>query len=313
MITMDPLPAAVFVSCTRKHPEEIIKLMLSEDGITEPKMMGDNVKAFTWNIDTKYYKTDIYLCSMENKSIENQDFASSVEAVIINFDSNEENGLQTVESWLPFTREFEPEINILLCERCAEDSLHGTSKVKAQEWCVKNGFELVELDPYVASDDEEYELDFKETTGIKRVVQALHAHMWPNLVLKDSSSQVSKTMQNLLNGENIVESKQDDLVGTLAGNLNKVEITNGMSCSSSSANGILAHPVLQESVPDLSSHDLPDNYVDLLDNLQEMKERVQSLPSDQRKAAAEKVVMAFWRALGGDEDEVAGLSDSDET
>ena len=31
----------------------------------------------------------------------------------------------------------------------------------------------------VASDD-----DFKETTGAKRIVQALHAHTWPNLTLK---------------------------------------------------------------------------------------------------------------------------------
>lgn len=30
-----------------------------------------------------------------------------------------------------------------------------------------------------ASDD-----DFKETTGAKRIVQALHAHTWPNLTLK---------------------------------------------------------------------------------------------------------------------------------
>ena len=26
--------------------------------------------------------------------------------------------------------------------------------------------------------------EFQETTGIKRIVQALHSHMWPNMVLK---------------------------------------------------------------------------------------------------------------------------------
>lgn len=55
--------------------------------------------------------------------------------------------------------------------------------ISAQEWCVKEGFELVELEPEV---DEEWEAeqDFIETNGIKRVIQALHAHIWPNLVMK---------------------------------------------------------------------------------------------------------------------------------
>lgn len=48
---------------------------------------------------------------------------------------------------------------------------------------MKNGYELVELDPELDA-EWEAEQDFVETTGIKRVVQALHAHVWPDLVLK---------------------------------------------------------------------------------------------------------------------------------
>ena len=33
-------------------------------------------------------------------------------------------------------------------------------------------------------------------------------------------------------------------------------------------------------------------------------EHAQSLPHEERKEYAEKVVMAFWNAIGGDEDEV---------
>lgn len=59
--------------------------------------------------------------------------------------------------------------------------------VSAQEWCVQRGYELVELDPEL---DEEWESeqDFIETTGIKRVVQALQAHIWPDLTLKGNVS-----------------------------------------------------------------------------------------------------------------------------
>lgn len=52
-----------------------------------------------------------------------------------------------------------------------------------QEWCVEQGFELVELNPEIDVEWEE-EQDFLETTGVKRVVQALHAHLWPNLHMK---------------------------------------------------------------------------------------------------------------------------------
>lgn len=35
----------------------------------------------------------------------------------------------------------------------------------------------------------------------------------------------------------------------------------------------------------------------------------QQLPPDQRKVYAEKVVLAFWDAIGGDEEEVKELND----
>lgn len=51
----------------------------------------------------------------------------------------------------------------------------------------------------------------------------------------------------------------------------------------------------------------------LFEQLHNMKEHVQGLPSDQRKACAEEVVMAFWRAIGGDADELDGLGESGST
>ena len=57
------------------------------------------------------------------------------------------------------------------------------NRLATQTWCVDNGFELVELNPEVESDSD-VEDDFIETTGIKRIVQALHAHTWSNLQMK---------------------------------------------------------------------------------------------------------------------------------
>lgn len=46
------------------------------------------------------------------------------------------------------------------------------------------------------------------------------------------------------------------------------------------------------------------DFTQLFGELQTMKQRVSALPSDQRKACAEQVVMAFWSAIGGDSDEI---------
>lgn len=58
------------------------------------------------------------------------------------------------------------------------------TNISALEWCIEHWFELVELNPEPDPEWEEEEEDFVETTGIERVVQAMHAHRWPNLQMK---------------------------------------------------------------------------------------------------------------------------------
>jgi len=37
--------------------------------------------------------------------------------------------MQEVESWLPFIKEMAPEVQILLCEKCLEQSVKGSSRM----------------------------------------------------------------------------------------------------------------------------------------------------------------------------------------
>ena len=46
--------------------------------------------------------------------------------------------------------------------------------------------------------------DFPETTGVKRIVQSLHAHMWPNLEMKGSNALICEEWINY-NDSNIIE------------------------------------------------------------------------------------------------------------
>ena len=44
-----------------------------------------------------------------------------------------------------------------------------------------------------------------------------------------------------------------------------------------------------------------------------MKQKAQDLPPEERKTYAEKMAIAFWRSIGGNEDEIAGLDSDEET
>lgn len=111
--------------------------------------------------------------------------------------------MKKAEEWIPFLNEFDSGVKILVCEQCSiEGNTKHTPKIvgtivmlmnvisepycsyclcTAQQWCIRHGFELVELNPLEKPDPED---DFPETLGMERIIQALHAHSWPNLELK---------------------------------------------------------------------------------------------------------------------------------
>nr|CAD7607211.1 unnamed protein product [Timema genevievae] len=265
------------------------RMILDVDDLPEPIILEDGIKAFPWHIDTKYYTADVNLCSVEKKTLDSEEFAVSVEAVVINFDSNILANALVVLSSTAEDGEIEARISCLL--------------YTAQEWCVDQGFELVELDPELDA-EWEAEQDFLETTGIKRVVQAMHSHLWPNLRMKGKPQQLSRTVQSMLNGNDL-----DPTLSTLGQDLQNLQLDPVTNSNNYNAN---VNTAIEDRIDEL----LGDSggvagFSSLFEQLHNMKACVQGLPSDQRKACAEQVVMAFWHAIGGDEDELEGLGGAD--
>ncbi|XP_054278105.1 alpha- and gamma-adaptin-binding protein p34-like [Macrosteles quadrilineatus] len=278
---MEPIPGILVVSCdSNTEPSIIAKKIFDKEGLPFNAQTTEGIDSYPWHISTKYYETDVTLYTLPTKMLLPQSLADGVQAVIIYFDSLQKNGLEVVESWNSFLKDYEVDISILLCNRCNDC---GVSKLSALEWCVQHGFELVELDPEV---DEEWEAeqDFVETTGIKRVVQALHAHVWPNLTLKDRKEPTS--MSALLHG------------GQASG-----EII-GDSLILDTLPAELAEGNIEDRLDELLGCESETDFYQLFGELQTMKERMSALPNDQRKACAEQVVLAFWRAIGGEAEEV---------
>jgi hypothetical protein len=55
-----------------------------------------------------------------------------------------------------------------------------------------------------------------------------------------------------------------------------------------------------------------DSFEELFQSMSMMKSQAEALQGADRKAYAEKVTMAFWRAIDGDVGEIEGLDSSDE-
>ena len=79
------------------HPRLTKSYFLSEiivgdgdsDSFPVATPMMEDIKAYPWHIDTKYYTADIRLCTTESRTIGDKAFADSVQAVVIHFDTTE--------------------------------------------------------------------------------------------------------------------------------------------------------------------------------------------------------------------------------
>lgn len=269
-------PSVLFVSCTEdERPDHLIRLMLGE--LPSAINTEEGIVSYPWHITTKYYEADVLLSAMVSKSLSSQHFAESVQAIVLYFDSEKPSCLSSVDDWFVFLKEYEAEIKMLVCPQCLENSDEGINKREIQEWCIRKNFELVELNPSNDGDDEDE--DFKETTGIKRICQALQAHVWPNLVLKDHKDPTS--MSGLLHG----------------GRCNSTGSDHGAVASGLTDDNI--EPTLDE----LCEQDNVD-FCTLFSQLTTMKERAANMPHEERKKFAEQLVLTYWNAIGGDEDEI---------
>ncbi|CAG0924643.1 unnamed protein product [Notodromas monacha] len=183
-------PNAVFMSASPNHsPKHFLRYFFEEDKIPEPIKtdVHDCMEKFPYLLSNKYYEATINLCLAHEKNLVGADFAESVEAVILHFDSTSTHGLKNAEDWLPFVQAWEPSVCILSCGSCSsENVVSGITRLRAQEWCIEHGFELVELEPNAGSDDDDDEnVPFGNARGPGRILAALNAHTWSNLVLKE--------------------------------------------------------------------------------------------------------------------------------
>ncbi|KAM9715224.1 alpha- and gamma-adaptin-binding protein p34 isoform 2-T2 [Dama dama] len=200
----------------------------------------------------------------------------------------------------------------------ADRLVQRVNRQKAQEWCIKHGFELVELSPEELPEEDD---DFPESTGVKRIVQALNANVWSNVVMKNERNQGLNLLSSLTGANHSIGSAEtchsEQPCGPAAERTESLSDHRGAASDTADVQvDSIVDPMLDLDIQELASlttggGDL-ENFERLFSKLKEMKDKAATLPHEQRKMHAEKVAKAFWMAIGGDRDEIEGLSSDEE-
>ncbi|XP_077424403.1 alpha- and gamma-adaptin-binding protein p34 isoform X2 [Vanacampus margaritifer] len=306
-----PLPCVVVTSSDATFKEEeIIKQILGSKTLPEASKREQTVVWYPWTINNKYYTADVRLCVVPSTFQMSSEIAQSMQAFVAYFDSTKKDGLEKLHPWISVVEDIAPEVLILVCDRVCED---GVTRHEAQQWCLSHSFELVELNPQELPDEDD---DFPESTGVKRIVQALNANVWTSVEMKDGNSQSFGLMSSLVAARHNNPRSCQDQSASLPAEATLADDVTQMEADSSPENTVvdaMTNLDIQE-LANLTAGDADvDNFERLFTKLKEMKDKASSLPHEQRKVHAEKVAKAFWMAIGGDDDEIDGLSSGEES
>ncbi|KAI4887589.1 hypothetical protein NFI96_014839 [Prochilodus magdalenae] len=312
---MSTLPCVVITSSDSGFKEEeLVRQILGTSSLPEPTKREDVVVWYPWTINNKYYTANVNLCVVPSTFNMNSEVAQSMQAFIVYFDSKTKDGLSGVTPWLSVVEDLAPEVLILVCDRVCEN---GVSRHEAQQWCLAHAFELVELNPQELPDEDD---DFPESTGVKRIVQALNANVWSSVEMKDEHNQGFGLMSSLVASRhsNPRPMPESQPFQPQSNNVDEnIEEQKTSRHQSTEAVDSIVDPMTDMDIRELANLTAGDadveNFERLFTKLKEMKDKASSLPHEQRKVHAEKVAKAFWMAIGGDQDEIDGLSSGEES
>ncbi|XP_072258701.1 alpha- and gamma-adaptin-binding protein p34 [Pyxicephalus adspersus] len=307
-------PCVLLTSCASEfNEEELVKQIIGTDQLSTLVQVTDGVRQYPWRIDNKYYTALVNICIVPSTTQVTSRVSESVQAFVVYFDSTVKSGLEMVSPWLPLLEDWMLDVMILVCDRASDT---GVSRQTAQEWCIQHGFELVELNPEELPDEDD---DFPESTGVTRIVQALNANVWSNVEMKNDQSYGIFGSLAAVNHSTEISGDSQDNVSLSSGETAVHPVDQGGGDSGSNCDSqveSLVDPMLDLDIRELASltsgeGDM-ENFGRLFTKLQEMKDKAATMPHEQRKLHAEKVAKAFWMAIGGDRDEIEGISSDEE-
>ena len=167
---------------------------------------------------------------------------------------------------------------------------------EVQLWCVDNGFELVRWARSIpltsastsAETAPEEQDPFVELEGVARIREALHAHVWPILKMKVNPPPPSEAHSVAISADNDTTAEEPSVQQIVGGLL-------------SEAKAALSDAKL--GAGEQEQEKAVESFEELFSRFAAMKAHAQNLSHEERRAYAEKVTMAFWKAIGGKDDD----------
>ncbi|KAG1151493.1 hypothetical protein G6F37_001071 [Rhizopus arrhizus] len=130
-----------------------------------------------YKLDTKYYtaNVDIWLDEIEKQETmmaysENEEVAKSIDAFVFIY---HEDGLKSINWWLPFLEVSEPGIRICIGYDQATEEMN--------DWCLSNGFDYVDM-------NEEKTGTPMDKVGIELALDILQTNMWDGMIRKSNNN-----------------------------------------------------------------------------------------------------------------------------
>ncbi|XP_077285633.1 alpha- and gamma-adaptin-binding protein p34 isoform X2 [Arctopsyche grandis] len=204
------LPCALFVS-DFTDPDDLIYQILQGKILPNCTEIENNVYGHPWKIDTKYYNTTINLCPIKSDIAPSENLLNLTEALVLYFDSGCKNSFETLKTWTEDLKVDLPEILLLVCETFKNVTSDGVSQNTASEWCLNNGFELIELNDWEKEEIDDFDIipdkkELEDSSEFCDIFSQLHSirESITSLPLRDRracAEQIVSSFWNAIGGE----------------------------------------------------------------------------------------------------------------
>lgn len=228
------------------------------------------LQAYPLHVKTKYFTADIHVFACKDPADLSDDELSQFEALIVLFDANCDNFKENAGKLEK------------LRKRCKNSEI----SLAVCELCENEAIKKIFDERLSEFELIETEAEEQDEAGIDRMREALRMHKWSNLIMHDRERLPpnSRLPQNLITGGTV------PLHDRAAGSSEPSEVSD------------------ETRPPGDPEADI--SFDELYTKFAAFKSKALSLEGDERRKFAEQVVTQFWKAMGQDDSELAGI-DSD--
>ena len=255
---------------------------------------SSNENSHLLRINTKYYDIDLNVEFISSiLDLESSKNHQHLEAIFIILNKNNSHNFHQNESFERLVENNKNKLNILLSDNQLDKETRDDFLNKFDEFVDLNiSLDNREIKVEVGNDNDDDEDDQDDYSDLDELINSIFVHSWSKMNLKDEKNQTVSS--------NKTTNSQDS-------DRNTSEISDNTVAGSSVENKVDTKK-LEDIDSDLNELD----FENLIMNLNDIRKKAENLSFDERKKYAENVVMNFWKSIGGNEEEIAGLDDSDQ-